>query len=287
MSDSPVIECGQLTQIYRVGSSEVIALQGLDLQVQAGEMLGIVGASGSGKSTLMAVLSATMRPTGGHVTIAGLDLGAASSTDLDSYRQRTIGTVLQDSGRNLLPYLTARKNISLPLELAGASGARERADELLDLVGLSGRAGHRPYELSGGEQQRVALAVALAHEPTVLLADEPTGALDSASTEDIFSLMRRIGEELGLTQVIVSHDPELARHVDRVVAIRDGRVASERRWILGDGKSGEIDEVLVVDTIGRLQLTEAQLDLLDRSRRVRAEIVDGVIEIRRAGEDGP
>lgn len=287
MSDSPVIECGQLTQIYRVGSSEVIALQGLDLQVQAGEMLGIVGASGSGKSTLMAVLSAAMRPTGGHVTIAGLDLGAASSTDLDSYRQRTIGTVLQDSGRNLLPYLTARKNISLPLELAGASGARERADELLDLVGLSGRAGHRPYELSGGEQQRVALAVALAHEPTVLLADEPTGALDSASTEDIFSLMRRIGEELGLTQVIVSHDPELARHVDRVVAIRDGRVASERRWILGDGKSGEIDEVLVVDTIGRLQLTEAQLDLLDRSRRVRAEIVDGVIEIRRAGEDGP
>ena len=287
MSDSPVIECGQLTQIYRVGSSEVIALQGLDLQVQAGEMLGIVGASGSGKSTLMAVLSATMRPTGGHVTIAGLDLGAASSTDLDSYRQRTVGTVLQDSGRNLLPYLTARKNISLPLELAGASGARERADELLDLVGLSGRAGHRPYELSGGEQQRVALAVALAHEPTVLLADEPTGALDSASTEDIFSLMRRIGEELGLTQVIVSHDPELARHVDRVVAIRDGRVASERRWILGDGKSGEIDEVLVVDTIGRLQLTEAQLDLLDRSRRVRAEIVDGVIEIRRAGEDGP
>ena len=217
--------------------------------------------------------------------VAGLDLGTATSADLDVYRQRTIGTVLQDSSSNLLPYLTARRNIALPLELAGLRGARQRADELLDLVGLSGRAEHRPLELSGGEQQRVALAVALAHEPTVLLADEPTGALDSASTEDIFSLMRTIGGELGLTQVIVSHDPELARHVDRVVAIRDGRVASEQRWVDGDGRPGEIDEVLVVDTIGRLQLTEDQLDLLDSSRRVRAEIVDGVIEIRRAGED--
>lgn len=284
MTGETCIECTQLTQVYRVGASEVIALQGLDLQVATGEMLGIVGASGSGKSTLMSVLSAGLRPTGGTVIVDGRDLGSARSAELDRYRQGTIAMVRQDAGSNLLPYLTARQNVALPLELAASRSGLERADELLERVGLSDRADHLPVALSGGEQQRVALAVALVHEPAVLLADEPTGALDRAGTEDMFALMGEIGAELGLTQVIVSHDPELARHVDRVVAIRDGRVAAEQRWV-ESGDVAAVDEVLVVDTIGRLQLTEQQLALLDEGRRVRAEIVDGVIEIRPAGDD--
>lgn len=277
-----LIACTQLTQVYRVGSSEVIALQGLDLDIHEGEMVGVVGASGSGKSTLMSVLSATLKPTGGQVVIGGLDLGAAKNSDVDRYRRDTIGMVLQDAAANLLPYLTAEQNIALPLELSGASGVAGRTSELLELVGIADRAGHHTHELSGGEQQRVALAMSLAHEPKILLADEPTGALDSENTEAMFALMGRIGSETGLTQVIVSHDPELARHVDRVVAIRDGRVAAEQRWV---GVGEKVDEVLVVDSIGRLQLTAEQLSVLGDQRRVRAEIADDIIKIRRADDE--
>ncbi len=277
-----LIACTQLTQVYRVGSSEVIALQGLDLDVGIGEMVGVVGASGSGKSTLMSVLSAMLKPTGGQVVIGGLDLGAARNSEVDRYRRETIGIVLQDAASNLLPYLTAEQNVSLPLELNGDPEAAVRAHELLELVDLADRAGHHAHELSGGEQQRVALAMALAHKPKILLADEPTGALDSANTEAMFALMGRVGSETGLTQVIVSHDPELARHVDRVVSIRDGRVAAEQRWV---GAGEQVDEVLVVDSIGRLQLTDEQLAVLGDQRRVRAEIADNTIEIRRADDE--
>lgn len=280
-SGMSLVRCTQLTQVYRVGTSEIIALQGLDLRIAAGEMLGVVGASGSGKSTLMSVLSATLRPTGGQVVVDGVDLGAASNRQLDAYRRSTIGLVRQDAVSNLLPYLTAAQNIALPLELAGGTDVVARTEELLELVGLQDRGRHSLLAMSGGEQQRVALAVAIAHKPDLLLADEPTGALDSENTEAMFDLMRSLGAETGLTQLIVSHDPELARHVDRVVSIRDGRVAAEQRWLSEDGS---VDEVLVVDSIGRLQLTPDQLELLDDARRVHAEIVDGAIEIRPAGD---
>lgn len=273
----PIIECTQLVHVYRVGASEVIALQGLDLRLEQGEMLGIVGSSGSGKSTLLKVLSGLLTPTGGRVVLEGDNLSSYSAKQLDNYRRSKLGFVWQETGRNLLPYLSAVDNVALPMKLLGSGNASSRAAELLMMVGLKDRASHRPSEMSGGEQQRVALAVALANEPTILLADEPTGELDTATTRAMFALMRQIGESSGLSQVIVSHDPELARYVDRVVRIQDGRVATEHRHSEHDD-----DVVMMVDSIGRLQLSPEHLEELGITDRVRAEVIDGAIQIRRA-----
>ena len=281
------LECVQLTQVFRVGDSEVIALQGLDLTVEPGAMVGVVGPSGSGKSTLLKVVSGLLRPTGGRVTVGSLDLGTATPRALDRYRREDLGFVWQHAADNLLAHLTARHNVSLMLELAGAPDAASTAEAWLDRVGLGARIDHRPDELSGGEQQRVALAAALARCPKLLLADEPTGALDAATTEEMFGLMRELGRERGLTQVIVSHDRELARHVDRVVDLRDGRVATELRHRAG---SEEIEEFLLVDRIGRVQLTDEQRAALGEADRLEAEVRDGAVVIRPAVielEDGP
>jgi len=280
-----LLSCNQLVKIYRTGMTEVIALQGLDLDVHAGEMVGVIGTSGSGKSTLLTIISGLVRPTGGQVVFDGLDLGNASRRDLDRYRRVDVGFVWQDSATNLIPYLSAHANVALPLATAGQADARERAGELLELVGLQARADHRPRELSGGEQQRVALAVALAHRPRLLLADEPTGELDSVTTEEMFALMRQIGAETGLAQVIVSHDPEVTRHVDRVLALRDGRVASEQRMSVNEQGDATVVEVTMLDRAGRLQLTEEQRDAIGSSGRVHAELVDGVLHITPAGDD--
>lgn len=279
---SPLLACTQLTQVYRVGDSEVIALQGLDLRVDEAEMLGVVGASGSGKSTLMQVLSGLLRPAGGKVLFDGMDLGTASRRELDEYRRSSVGFVRQDAADNLVPYLTALQNVAVQLELRGESKARARAHDALELVGLADRANNRPVELSGGEQQRAALAAALVHGPRLLLADEPTGALDTQSTEAMFELMRQVGRESNLTQIIVSHDTEIARHVDRVVALRDGRVGAEQRWLGDADSSKQIDEVLVIDTIGRLQLTDEQRAALGNVDRVYADIDGDAIAIRPA-----
>jgi len=280
-----LLSCEQLVKIYRVGASEVNALQGLDLSLAAGEMLGIVGASGSGKSTLLSVISGLLRPSGGRVTFDGLELGQASRNELDRYRRHHVGFLWQDSSSNLLPYLSARDNIMVPLASSSSREAARAADRLLELVGLTTRRNHHPHELSGGEQQRVALAVALAHTPRLLLADEPTGELDGATTEQIFELMRRIGSETGLTQLIVSHDPEVTRHVDRVIALRDGRVAAEQRMMTTEEGTTQVTEVTMLDSIGRLQLTDEQREVVGATGRVHAEIVDGVLHIRGAGID--
>ncbi len=284
MTSEPVVECTQLVHVYRVGSSEVIALQGLDLRVESGEMLGVVGSSGSGKSTLLKVLSGLLVSTGGKVMVGGENLNGFSEKRLDRYRRNELGFLWQETARNLLPYLSAAENVALPMRLLGAGNASDRAAELLDQVGLADRVDHRPHELSGGEQQRVALAVALANKPTLLLADEPTGELDSTTTQEVFELMRQIGRDTGLSQVIVSHDPELARFVDRVVRIRDGRVSTEHRHVSADdnGADADVDTVMMVDSIGRLQLPQEHLDELGITDRVTAELVDDVIEIRRA-----
>lgn len=281
-----MLQCRQLMMVYRVGDSEVIALQGLELDLRAGEMLGVVGSSGSGKSTLLSVVSGLVRPTGGSVTFDGLDLGAASTRQLDTYRQVDLGFLWQDAARNLVPHLTAAENVALPLAMHGAANASDCADTLLQRVGLATRGSHRPRELSGGEQQRVALAVALAHQPRLLLADEPTGELDSSTTEQIFSLMREIGEETGLAQIIVSHDTELARHVDRVISLQDGRVAAERWVRAGQDGATEVVEATVIDSIGRLQLTAEQQEVVGQTGRVHAELVEGELRIRPA-EPGP
>ncbi len=277
-----LLRCEQLTQVYRVGANEVLALQGLELDVAPGEMVGIIGASGSGKSTLLHVLSGLLRPTGGRAIFDGLDLGAATGRVLDAYRRNDVGFVWQSGERNLVAHLTAKQNVVVAAELAGHREASKKADELLETVGVAERAQHRQAELSGGEQQRVALAVALVNDPKLLLADEPTGALDADGTAAMFSLIGDVRDRYGLTVVMVSHDPAVAQSVDRILTIRDGRVSSEGRWSGTD--EGEIRETLVIDSIGRLQLTEEQRSALGGADRVVAEVEGDHLTIRGVGD---
>ena len=288
MSTEPLILCENLVKIYRLnqeggGSVEVQALQGLDIIVSKGEMLGIVGVSGSGKSTRLNVLGGLDRPTGGRAFVGGQDLGQLSPGALDQYRRQTVGFVWQQGARNLIPYLTALENIELPLTLSGKVGkpTREWALQLLDLVGLRERMDHRLEELSGGEQQRVAIAIALANRPRLLLADEPTGELDTATAQTIYDLLRKLNRQLGLTILIVSHDPGIARHVDRVVAVRDGKLASETlRVQKADSEEHHLVELAVVDAAGRLQIPREYLEQFNIRRRVQVELTDQGILIR-------
>jgi ABC-type lipoprotein export system ATPase subunit len=285
----PLIICENLVKIYRLNqeggaSVEVQALQGLDLTVNAGEMIGVVGASGSGKSTLLNVLGGLDRPTGGRALVGKLDLGRLSPRTLDAYRRHQVGFVWQQGARNLIPYLTAIENIELPLTLSGIVGAsaRGRAQELLKLVNLQERAGHRLEELSGGEQQRVAIAIALANNPSLLLADEPTGELDTSTAQTIYNLLRNLNKDLGLTMIIVSHDPGIAKHVDRVVAVRDGKLASETvRVQKSDGGEHHLVELAVLDAAGRLQIPREYLDEFEIRRRVLIETTAEGILIRK------
>src|SRR6266498_2294973 len=227
--NEPLILCDNLVKIYKLNDIEVVALQGLDLKVERGEVMALIGTSGSGKTTLLNVLGGLDRPSAGRVLVAGNDLLKLSDIALNGYRRRYVGFVWQQKARNLIPYLNATQNVELPMIMRGV-GKRERrawAGELLEAVGLSARRGHRLAQLSGGEQQRVAIAVALSNRPALLLADEPTGEVDSATASTIFELFHSLNRAFGLTVVIVSHDPNVARYVDRVVAIRDGKTSSE------------------------------------------------------------
>lgn len=288
MPSEPLIICENLVKIYRLnqeggGSVEVQALQGMDITVAEGEMLGIVGASGSGKSTLLNVLGGLDRPTGGRALVGKQDLAQLSASETDEYRRKTVGFVWQQGARNLIPYLTALENIELPLTLSGQVGKaiRARARELLELVGLNERKDHRLEELSGGEQQRVAVAIALANHPRLLLADEPTGELDTATAQTIYDLLRTLNKQLGLTMIIVSHDPGIARHVDRVVAVRDGKLASETlRVQKTDSDEHHLVELAVVDAAGRLQIPREYLEQFNIRRRVQVELTEAGILIR-------
>ena len=230
-------------------------------------MVAIVGASGSGKSTLLNILGGLDVPTAGRALVDGQDLAHLSRRERTRYRRTTVGMVWQQTSRNLLPHLDVTSNVALPMVLDHRSNRDQRAEELLELVGLSERARHRPGELSGGEQQRVAIAVALANAPSVLLADEPTGELDSATSADIFELLRRVNREIGTTIVAVTHDPLVADHVSRTVRIRDGRTSTEtvrrtERTATGDDHV-IAEEFAVLDRAGRLQTAS----LADRQAR--------------------
>ena len=289
----PLILCENLVKIYSLSNEggatvEVQALQGLDITVNDGEMLGIVGASGSGKSTLLNVLGGLDRPTGGRALVGKQDLGRLSDHALDVYRREQVGFVWQHGARNLIPYLTAVENVELPLTLSGQVGrfTRERALELLKLVNLRERMGHRLEELSGGEQQRVAIAIALANNPRLLLADEPTGELDTATAQTIYDLLRILNKDLGLTMIIVRHDPGIAKHVDRVVAVRDGKLASETvRVQKSDGGEHHV-ELSVLDAAGRVQLPREYLEQFNIKRRVLIETTAEGILIRKPEGDG-
>ena len=260
-ADEPAIVCQNLVKIYKGGSLEVVALQGLDLRVAAGEMVGIVGKSGSGKSTLLAILGGYDVPSAGTVRVAGHDLLALSTREITRYRREVVGFVWQQTGRNLLPYLTAAQNVEQPLYYAGTGGkaARARAAELLTLVGLGDRQRHKPADLSGGEQQRVAIATALANHPRIILADEPTGELDSGTAADILRVLQEAQRQLGVTVIVVTHDKAVGAVADRMVAIRDGRTSSERLRVEpqaagGPGAADTPREYAVVDRAGRLQI---------------------------------
>ena len=269
MTQESYIICDNVVRIFKIAGHDVVALQGLDMAVAPAELLGVVGVSGSGKSTLMNILGGLDRPTAGRVWVDGKDLLKLSDTALTRYRLSSVGFLWQQSARNLLPYLNAQENIEYPMTVAGEFGQkkRQRAQKLLEIVGLSDRRKHRLSELSGGEQQRVAIAVALANNPKLLLADEPTGEVDTKTADAIYKIFRNLQSELKLTTIIVSHDAQIGKQVDRVIAIRDGKIASELVRQNGDGAppAGAQDpaaasapeehiELTVVDSAGRLQI---------------------------------
>jgi ABC-type lipoprotein export system ATPase subunit len=269
------ILCDNLVKIYKVADLEVVALQGLDLAVEAGELIAIVGASGSGKSTLQNILGGLDTPTAGAARVAGFDLASLTARERTIYRREVVGFVWQQTARNLVPYLRAAENVELPLVLGGMGGRdrRDVAAELLDLVGMSERATHRPHELSGGEQQRVAIAIALANRPQLLLADEPTGELDSESAAELFAVLRGINKALGVTVIVLTHDPLVSAQVNRTIAIRDGRTSTEtvrRAELDAYGEHRVIaEEFALLDRAGRLQLPREYVDALELERRVR------------------
>lgn len=300
MSD-PFIFCDGLVKIYKVAELEHVALQSLSLTVNKGELVGIVGASGSGKTTLMSILGGLDRPTAGKVLVNGQDLLRMPDRQLNRYRREQVGFVWQQSSRNLVPYLNAIQNVMLPMTLAGMSGRnnRARAAELLDIVGLAERQNHGLPELSGGEQQRVAIAVALANSPILLLADEPTGEVDSSTAQAIYETFQMLARDLGVTTMIVSHDPGIARHVDRVVMIRDGMLASETRR-QGRSRSDnavenaerdehdvveeveEFEEVVVLDRAGRLHIPQDYIEQFAFGKHAHIEVTDSGILIKPA-----
>ncbi|MFD2116192.1 ABC transporter ATP-binding protein [Paenibacillus yanchengensis] len=277
-----MIECEGLVKIFKTDDLEVVALQGLNLKVEAGELMAIIGNSGSGKSTLLNTLGGLDRPSAGTVKVGEWDLLKITEEDLVQYKRATVGFIWQNNARNLLPYLTALENVEMPMMLSGKVD-RDYAKQLLEWVGLKERMHNKLHQLSGGEQQRVAIAISLSNRPKLLLADEPTGSVDTATSDLIMGIFRRLNRELGVTIVIVTHDLTLASKVDRVVAIRDGLTSTEfiKRNPNMDAQKGfeeqtgglqEIHEAyVVVDRVGRLQVPKEYLDALGISDKASME----------------
>lgn len=296
MTKHPIV-CDSLVKIYKVADLEVVALQGLDLEVNQGEMMAIVGASGSGKSTLLNILGGLDVPSAGKCQVYDNDLTHLSESQRVQYRRFNIGHIWQQSGRNLLPELSASANVELPQLLAGVGvrQRKQRARELLSLVGLANKRDKYPYQLSGGEQQRAAIAVALANSPQLLLADEPTGELDSTTAGEVMELMRRLNIELGLTIITVTHDAAIAGGMDRTIAIRDGRTSTEtvrRETPLAAGGTYSSNgstviglshehhrEAVLIDRVGRLQLPKDVLEQIAFQGRAEVRIVENHVEL--------
>lgn len=300
--ENVMVRCENLVKIYKTTDVEVMALQGLDLTVERGELMGIVGSSGSGKSTLLNMLGGLDKPSAGTLFVDGKDLLKFEEKDLIRYKRDTVGFVWQNNARNLIPYLTAIQNVEMPMLLSGYNNRRQRAEELLDMVGLSARKNSLLGQMSGGEQQRVAIAIALANNPGLLLADEPTGAVDTKTANTVLEVFRRLNRETGVTIIIVTHDTNLSKSIDRVVAIRDGKTSSElirKKSSLGEIASFEQlseqqraeaearseeqshEELAVLDRVGRLQIPKDYLAALgiNGGDKVRVELEEDKISI--------
>ncbi|MDF2724839.1 MAG: transporter related [Paenibacillus sp.] len=293
-----MIYCEGLVKIYKTDEIEVVALQGLNISVESGEMMAIIGNSGSGKSTLLNILGGLDRPSAGQVRVGEWDLLKITDDQLVEYKRKTVGFIWQNNARNLLPYLTALENVEMPMMLNGKID-RAYAKQLLEWVGLKERLNNKLYQLSGGEQQRVAIAISLSNKPSLLLADEPTGSVDTQTSDMIMNIFRRLTKELGVTIVIVTHDLTLASKVDRVVAIRDGLTSTEfvkRNPDLGaDGedeaearhsmKEGH-EEYVVLDRAGRLQIPKEFLQALNITNKASMEFDGKTITIKSPNQLG-
>jgi ABC-type lipoprotein export system ATPase subunit len=268
--DGALVVCDQVVRIYTGEGIEVQALQGLDLLIGEGELIAMVGASGSGKSTLMNILAGLDTPTAGRVRVAGQDLGGMSAKERLIYRRQQVGFVWQQTSRNLLPYLTAKQNVM-------------RAMELLDVLGVAHCANRVPSRMSGGEQQRTAIATALANDPRLLLADEPTGELDSHTAQDVFRALQTANTDLGATVLVVTHDPAVSHQVQRTVAIRDGRTSSETlRHDAADELGNTVRQAVeyaVLDRAGRVQLPREMTERHQMRDRVRLRSLDDHIGV--------
>lgn len=292
-----MIECDGLVKIYKTKDIEVLALQGLDLTVHRGELMAIIGNSGSGKSTFLNMIGGLDRPSAGKLYVDGKNLFQMTEEELVEYKRSTVGFVWQNNARNLLPYLTAWENVMTPMLFQSGTMSeqekKKRAEELLELVGLFERKDNKLSQLSGGEQQRVAIAIALANNPKLLLADEPTGAVDRRTADDILDMFRKLNEELGITIVIVTHDKELASKVNRVISIRDGKTSSERIMrseykkrledITIDWNEEQVqEEFAVLDRAGRIQIPSELLQEMGMDgNKVKLELIDGKIVIEK------
>lgn len=280
--NKPLVSCENLVKIYKVADLEVVALQGVDLTVEAGEIMALVGPSGSGKSTLMNILGALDTPSAGQVYVGEHNLLELSRRQQVIYRRRMVGFVWQQTSRNLLSYLTAQENVELPMALNGvnAKKRRERARELLATVGLDHRFAHKPNQLSGGEQQRVAIAIAVANNPALLLADEPTGEVDTQASNAIFDALRLLNHDMGLTVIVVTHDHNVAGRVDRVIGMLDGRASTEiLRTRDAAGIAIAEDEYVLLDRAGRIQLPQYYIESLEMKDRVRLHLSPGHVRI--------
>lgn len=289
-----MIEAENLIKLYKTEEIEVLALQGLDLTVEEGELMAIIGNSGSGKSTLLNMIGGLDKPTAGKLFVDGKDLFKLTEKQMVTYKRETVGFVWQNNARNLIPYLSAKENIELAMSFNPTKTNRKSAVELLEMVNLAHRKNNVLGQLSGGEQQRVAIAIALSNNPRILLADEPTGAVDTKTSNIILDLFRELNEAMGLTIVIVTHDRQMSKKVDRVVAIRDGRTSSEfirkksyaeelaeiANGLQSENSQEEThEELAVVDKVGRVQLPAEYLSALGISGRskIKVELEDGKI----------
>ncbi len=285
-----MVQADGLVKIYKTKETEVLALQGLDLTVEEGELTALIGNSGSGKSTFLNMIGGLDRPSAGSLFVAGSNLFTMTEKELVRYKRETVGFVWQNNGRNLLPYLTALENVTLPMHLSSEKKKKQKALELLEMVGMSSKKHSRLNTLSGGEQQRIAIAIALANSPKLLLADEPTGSVDAKTANYIFDVFSELNRQ-GQTILIVTHDVALSKKVKRVVAIRDGKISSERilkesyaqrlqesdiDWRMEDTQ----DEYVILDKAGRVQIPRDILKQMNLSdNKVKLELVDGKVVI--------